>query len=339
MIGNRVSQNNNVRRSVALLVLLVFFLQSLALHPRTASGQSKNISPDVISEEPPALAPPVDSGPPGDDSGPPGPWVIALVPAVGIVWWVFSRVPTPRPVPPPVVKTGSSAPTVDTPATVIVPCPTVSVSCPGDIEQGSPLTFSSSLSSSANVTYIWSVSAGTISSGQGSPSITVDTQNLGGQTVTATLELGGLDPTCSGTASCSTAIRTPIVPASKFDRFGDIRFDDEKARLDNYVIQLQNAPGAQGYIVAYGTCAGEAQARADRAKEYMIYSRGIDGGRLVTIDGGCRPDLEKELWVVTTGATPPAVIKDNNISPCPECKRVDPRSRTRRGRVGTRGRS
>jgi len=220
--------------------------------------------------------------------------------------------------------TGCRAPTV---------CPTVSVSCPSDVDQGSPITFSSSLSSAANVTYNWSVSAGTISSGQGSSSITVDTTGLAGQTVTATLELGGLDPACSRTASCSTGVR-PLPPvAVKFDEYGNIRFNDEKARLDNYAIQLQNVPGSQGYIVAYGTCAGEAQARADRAKDYLVNTRGIDAGRLTTVDGGCRSDLAVELWVVPTGATAPSAGTDNIISPCPDCKKAAPRRRTRRGRM------
>jgi hypothetical protein len=213
------------------------------------------------------------------------------------------------------------------------PCPTVSVSCPSDVDQGSAITFSSSLSSSANVTYNWSVSAGTISSGQGTSSITVDTAGLAGQTVTATVEVGGLDPACARTASCSTSVRPLPAQAVKFDEYGNIKFNDEKARLDNYAIQLQNQPGAQGYIIAYGSCAGEAQARADRAKDYLVNTRGIDAGRIVTVDGGCRADLSVELWIVPTGATAPAASTDNIISPCPECKKkATPRHRVRRGR-------
>ena len=212
------------------------------------------------------------------------------------------------------------------------PCPTISVSCPSDVDQGSPITFTASGAGDMNVTYNWSVSAGTISSGQGTSSITVNTDTLGGQSVTATVELGGLDPSCSRTASCTTGVRAPNPPAVKFDEYGNIKFNDEKARLDNYAIQLQNQPGSQGYIVAYGSCAGEAEARAQRAKDYLVNTRGIDAGRLVTVDGGCRSDLAVELWVVPTGATPPAASTDNIISPCPECKKkAAPRRRARRG--------
>jgi hypothetical protein len=228
---------------------------------------------------------------------------------------------------------GSATVTVAECTGCVPPCPTVSVSCPSSVDPGSAITFSSSLSSSANVTYNWSVSAGTISSGQGTSSITVDTAGLGGQTVTATVEVGGLDPACSRTASCSTQVTTPPALAQKFDEYGNIRFNDEKARLDNYAIQLQNQPGAQGYIIAYGSCAGEAQARADRAKDYLVNTRGIDAGRIVTMDGGCRSDLSVELWIVPSGATPPAASTDNIVSPCPECKKKAT-PRRRRGRRG-----
>ena len=211
------------------------------------------------------------------------------------------------------------------------PCPTISVSCPSDVDQGSPITYTAS-AGGASVTYNWSVSAGTITSGQGTSSITVDTAGLGGQTVTATVDVGGLDPSCSRTASCSTSVRAPNPLARKFDEYGNIKFNDEKARLDNYAIQLQNEPGSTGVILAYGTCAGEAQARADRAKDYLVNTRGIDAGRLTTVDGGCKSDLGVELWVVPSGATAPAASTDNIISPCPDCKKPAPRPRRRRGR-------
>jgi len=205
------------------------------------------------------------------------------------------------------------------------PCPTVSVSCPSEVDAGAPITFTASVSGgdpNMQPTYNWSVSSGTISSGQGTSSITVDTTNAGGQTVTATVSLGGADPACTGTtASCSTQVKTPIPPAVKFDEYGNIKFNDEKARLDNYAIQLQNQPGSTGVIIAYGTCAGEAQARADRAKDYLVNTRGIEASRITTVDGGCRSDLTVQLWIVPQGATAPAADTTGVISPCPECKK------------------
>ncbi len=192
----------------------------------------------------------------------------------------------------------------------IVPCPTVAVSCPDTVEQGTPITFTANVTGgdpSVAATYNWSVSAGTITSGQGTPSITVDTSNVGATAVTATVNVGGYPPECQTQASCTTQVTVRPI-ARKFDEYGNIAFNDEKARLDNFAIQLQNEPGSQGYIIAYAgrrARAGEAQARADRAKDYLVNTRGIDPGRIVTVDGGYREDLTVELWIVPSGAIAP----------------------------------
>jgi hypothetical protein len=214
------------------------------------------------------------------------------------------------------------------------PCPTVSVSCPSEVDPNQSITFTASVSGGepgATFTYNWSVSAGTISSGQGTSTITVDTTGVaGGQTVTASVSIGGADPSCTGTtASCSTSIKVAAPPARKFDEYGNIRFNDEKARLDNYAIQLQNEPGSQGTIIVYGSCAGEAQQRGDRAKDYLVNTRGIEAGRITVVDGGCRADLTVQLWIVPSGAEAPQVDTTGAVDPCPPC---------RRGRGSRRGR-
>ncbi|HUS10020.1 MAG TPA: carboxypeptidase regulatory-like domain-containing protein [Pyrinomonadaceae bacterium] len=87
------------------------------------------------------------------------------------------------------------------------PCPTFSVT-PSDVGEGQPLTFSASISNTSTITYNWSVSAGTITAGQGTSSITVDITGIGGQSVTATLEVGGLDSSCSRIASASISVKS-----------------------------------------------------------------------------------------------------------------------------------
>ncbi len=214
-------------------------------------------------------------------------------------------------------------------------CPTVAVTCPSDVSEGGSITFNANFTQGTpevTATYNWTVSAGTITSGQGTSSITVDTKGLGGQTVTATVEVGGVDPSCGRTASCSTPVRPNPQPPRKFDEYGNIRFNDEKARLDNYAIQLQNEPTAQGYIIGYGSCDAEGQTRANRAKDYLVNTRGIEAGRIVVVDGGCMPELKVELWIVPQGATPPAADTSGSVSPCPDCKKK-PTTR-RRGRRG-----
>jgi hypothetical protein len=206
----------------------------------------------------------------------------------------------------------------------ILVCPTVTVNCPSEAEADSSVTFTANFTQGTpqvNPTYNWSVSAGTITSGQGTSAITVSTAGAAGQTITATVEVGGVDPTCTRTASCSTPVKTPPRPARKFDEYGNIRFNDEKARLDNFAIQLQNEPTAQGYIIGYGSCDAEGLTRANRAKDYLVNTRGIDASRLVTTDAGCLPNLQVQLWIVPQGATPPTGDASGVISPCPDCKK------------------
>ncbi|HEV7396728.1 MAG TPA: hypothetical protein VGN86_09495 [Pyrinomonadaceae bacterium] len=214
------------------------------------------------------------------------------------------------------------------------PCPTVNVSCPDSAQPGQPITFTANFSGSGSVTYNWSVSAGSISSGQGTSSITVDTSNLGGQTVTATVELGGLAPSCTRTASCSTSIMAPPPKdCEKVDEYGDIKFNDEKARLDNFASRLQTDAGSTGYIIGYGACEGQGLARANRAKDYLVNTRGIDAGRIMAVDGGCRAELWVQLFVCPQGANPPTAMSDGAVTPCPECKKKrTPRPRVRHGK-------
>ena len=77
-----------------------------------------------------------------------------------------------------------------------------------------------------------------------------------------------------------------------FDEYGAIRWEDEKARLDNFAIQITNNPDDIGYIFVYdgkNVCKGEAQARAIRAKRYIVEHRGVPWNRVIwRLDGYTR---------------------------------------------------
>ena len=187
-------------------------------------------------------------------------------------------------------------------------CPSVSVSCPEAGTENAPVTFTANLSGGTagiTPTYNWTISAGRIISGQGTPSITVDTTGLAGQTVRATVDIGGFGMPCP--ASCAVAIPIMNKP-HKFDEYYDIARNDEKARLDNYAIELQQQPGSQGYVIVYPSRKADgsaAQARAQRIVDYLVNTRGLDSHRVVTIMGPAREDWLFELWVVPEGAPPP----------------------------------
>jgi hypothetical protein len=187
-------------------------------------------------------------------------------------------------------------------------CPTVTVSCPDAATETAPVVFTATISGGSRgitPTYNWTISAGRIISGQGTPSITVDTTGLGGQSIRANLDVGGYGMRCP--ASCATSI--PIVTRSrKFDEYYDIARNDEKARLDNYAIQLQGEPGTQGYIIVYPrrrAGANEAQARATRISDYLVNSRGIDPSRFTITVAQPREEWLFEFWLVPAGAPPP----------------------------------
>jgi hypothetical protein len=162
-----------------------------------------------------------------------------------------------------------------------VSCPVVAVACP-DADFGPTLTFAASVQAapSAKLTFNWTVSAGTITSGQGTASITVDTSGFepvdksgfDGQSVTATVEVGGDFPTeCPNKASCSTGV-SGSVRALKFAEYGNLSIADERAVLDNFASYLQrktptsprrpNAyrkPPRRGYRTNYHHLPGQAE--------------------------------------------------------------------------------
>jgi len=187
-------------------------------------------------------------------------------------------------------------------------CPNVHITCPDRVELDQPVTFTSSLTGgSGNVTpmFNWTVSAGRIIEGQGTGSIKVDTSGLAGQTLSATLSMGGYPLDCS--ASCSISFPVPL-KCKKFDEFGEIARNDEKARLDNYAIELQNDPSRTAYVIVYpgqGNRSEQVQTQRTRIVDYLVNSRGFNAGRIITIVGPPRDEMMVELWTCPQGATPP----------------------------------
>ena len=105
--------------------------------------------------------------------------------------------------------------------------------------------------------------------------------------------------------------------------------------MDNYAIELQNDPTATGQIICYGGRkgrTGEAQRRCDRAKDYLVNTRGISADRIQTVDGGYKEDLTVELWIVPSGATAPQASPTVD----PSEVQASPAPRPRRPRRGRR---
>lgn len=85
-----------------------------------------------------------------------------------------------------------------------------------------------------------------------------------------------------------------------FDRYSDLVFEDEKARLDNFAIYLNEDKSAwKAYVVGYPAPDGVAAARArtDQARRYLI-SIGLDENRILTVIAGQRDKLTIELYAL-----------------------------------------
>ena len=204
------------------------------------------------------------------------------------------------------------------PPIAALPCPyPVSIDAPTQVTDGTIVTYSAnaSYSGTRNLNYTWTVSPALakVLSGAGSSRVEIDTTGLAGQRVIATLVVDD----GSGTIGCRQIVQaaTYIPPlerrervSNQFDVCCECASDDQKARLDNFAIALQNDPTMTAYVIAYSNRdrrQPQSKQVLARAREYLISNRGIDASRIVMLDGGARDQNCIELWLVPQGAAPP----------------------------------
>jgi hypothetical protein len=193
----------------------------------------------------------------------------------------------------------------------------VNISAPNGVTEGEIITFTSDVtySGTAPLRYTWKVtpSKAQIISGLGTPTLNVDSTGLGGQRITATLTAddGSSDPACAQSAQAVSIIapmKKIVLVSREFDECINCTFDDQKARLDNLAVELQNDPSTRAYIIAYGgrmSPVGQVEKLMSRAREYIVTQRGIDASRLTVVNGGYREEDSVELWIVPSGAAAP----------------------------------
>jgi hypothetical protein len=107
------------------------------------------------------------------------------------------------------------------------------------------------------------------------------------------------------------ALRTPLllqdVPWIKVDEYSHISFKEENARLNQFIIQLRAQKDVTAYVVTYAgrvSCAGEAQTRAQRIKNYLTRSGGIKAKRIRIIDVGYRQQWWTALYIAEPNMPP-----------------------------------
>lgn len=91
------------------------------------------------------------------------------------------------------------------------PCPVIKVSCPEELEKSKPFLFSVLIGGEAKPyqapTFNWKLNAGRIVKGQYGPEIEAITTGANGfESITATVEVWGFEPSCITTGSCTTKI-------------------------------------------------------------------------------------------------------------------------------------
>jgi len=198
------------------------------------------------------------------------------------------------------------------------PCPfPLNVSAPKQVTEGEIITYTADVAytGSAPIKYKWNISPSSarVISGLGTSTLNVDSTGLGGQRITATLTAddGSSDPACAQTVQAVSVIapvEKKMIVAREFDECNNCTFDDQKARLDNLAVELQNDPTTRAYIIAYGgrmSPLGQVEKLMTRARDYLVTQRGIDVSRLVIVNGGFREEDSVELWIVPSGAAAP----------------------------------
>ncbi len=206
--------------------------------------------------------------------------------------------------------------------TINRPCPyNFHLEGPDRIMEGDLVTFAAINSGTAPIPirFAWSVSPSDvrISNGEGTPTLTVDSTGIGGRTIGAELDVNDdvYDNTCRQLLSVPTEVtKIPPPPEPKAficDEFIANAPDDDKARFDNCVIQAQNTPDSQIYVIIYpGTDKASVTRNSydrlqKRTLDYMVGTRGFDPKRISIVRGINRTKTTYQVWIVPPGAEPP----------------------------------
>ncbi len=190
----------------------------------------------------------------------------------------------------------------------VAPCPKLDVRSPtpGPVKDGRPVKFTATLAGGdPKVTpiFIWTTTAGVITTGQSTPNIDVDSTGAGvDKAITASILIGGFPGECTADASFTVPVAGP---AKKLDEYGSVKDEDEIARLDSFYANI--TPTDLAYVISYaGRTGPRGQSNSDlrRIRAHLVKA-GVPAERIGAIDGGFREEITHELWLVPMGADAP----------------------------------
>jgi len=200
-------------------------------------------------------------------------------------------------------------------------CPTVRVTSPDIVKEGQALMFTANITGgdpNVSPTYNWSISAGTISSGQGTSSITVDTKGLGGQSATATVDLGGYDRSCSSYASSTASV--DMVPKTELHISGNFTtsasfLEDATKFAGDFMSAYYGSESSKAVVFFYP---GKTDAKAAATIKQMtattktaFAAMGMTPAMYKITTAGKRGNTSYEMWIVPKDGEAPVATPEH----------------------------
>lgn len=184
-----------------------------------------------------------------------------------------------------------------------VTCPKIAVvGPPAVILRGDTLIFRAEIENfdrANSLSFSWAVDKGRIIKVEGTAEILVgETEDLGGQSISATLMIAGLPEGCEKRYFDNAIINQPP-KCSCWDEFGRLSNDDLRAGLDNLYINLQSDPTATGYIVSYGS-RKEVARRHALVRQHVAF-RDLDIKKIVLLNWGEEEGIRSIVSIVPAG--------------------------------------
>lgn len=192
-------------------------------------------------------------------------------------------------------------------------CPMISVIGPqGLTRPGDGAVFMADVKGyeSKHLIFSWAVSLGKVVSGESSKRIEVEVpHDINNGILKAAVEIGGLPQGCPSTANAESVIHSGVFDVFPIDVYGEVKFQVEKARLDNFAIHVQNAPGdMKGYIIKKfkNTVAErDIKRRIDRIKKFLFTYRKYPKEKFVILVRRA-DEVSTTLWLwPSDGSIPP----------------------------------
>lgn len=194
------------------------------------------------------------------------------------------------------------------------PCPAISVTGPNSITPiGDSMTFTANVSNDSyrKFSFEWTVSAGTITKGQGTSTIIVATNaDAAGQTITASVKVSALPQNCLNESSESgeVAAKPPqIIWDPKVDDYVKITWRDEIVRLESIANELVNNDKSMAYFIVNTNEKSYSQMlkiREVKIRKYLFEKYKISKKRIRLVCGG-KGNYRTTVWIIPIDAMPP----------------------------------